>query len=152
MSRSAAMQTKEDLMAREDLNSLLGTMFPFAQEMLAKHGEFYPFGAAMSAAGKINQTAAYTGDEHPTSQELIDLLVGAFRAQAAKKEVRAVGLCLDVRTIAPGQTQKTDAICARLRHSDGESIDVFLPYQKDESGAIQYGQLFATQGAQDIFS
>jgi hypothetical protein len=105
----------------------------------------------MTPAGEIKQTAAYTGEEHPASQELIELLVGAFRAQAAKNEMRAVGLCLDVRTIAPGQTQKTDAICARLRHSDSESIDVFLPYQKDESGEIMYGELFATQGEQDIF-
>jgi hypothetical protein len=138
-------------MARQDLNSLLGTMLPFAQEMLAKHGEFYPFGAAMNPAGELSQTAAYTGEEHPESQELIELLVGGFRAQAAKNEVRAVGICLDVRTLAPGQTEKTDAICARLRHSDGESIDVFLPYQKDEAGAITYGQLFATRGEQDIF-
>jgi len=139
-------------MAREDLNSLLGAMFPFAQDMLDKYGEFYPFGATMTIAGEIKQTAAYTGDEHPSSQELIELLEGGFRALAAKKDVRAVGLCLDVRTIAPGQTQKTDAICARLRHSDSESADVFLPYQKNESGMISYGDLFATQGEQDIFN
>jgi hypothetical protein len=138
-------------MAREDLNSLLGTLLPFAQEMLARHGEFYPFGAAMSVTGEIKQTAAYTGEEHPNSRELIELIVGAFRAQATKNEVRAVGLCLDVRTIAPGQTEKTDAICARLRHSDNEAIDVYLPYKKEKSGAVTYGGLFATQGVQDVF-
>src|SRR5207244_9495024 len=120
-------------------------------DMLANHGEFYPFGATMTPTGEIKQTAAYTGEEHPASQELIELLVEAFRAQAAKNEVRAVGLCLDVRTIAPGQTEKTDAICARLRHADGESVDVFLPYQKDDSAEIIYSELFATQGERDIF-
>jgi hypothetical protein len=45
-------------MAREDLNSLLGTLFPFAQDMLANHGEFYPFGATMTPTGEIKQTAA----------------------------------------------------------------------------------------------
>jgi hypothetical protein len=140
-------------MARPDLNSLCGTLLPFAQEMLAKHGEFYPFGAAMAAAGKISLTAADTGEGRADCQELNALLVGAFRAQAAKKEVRAVGICLDVRTpVAPGAAEKTDAICVRLRHSDGESIDVFLPYQKDESGAINYGQLYATHGDPDIFA
>jgi hypothetical protein len=142
---------EEIIMARVDLNEVYGAMLPFAQEMLAKHGEFFPFGATMSVAGKVGLTAGYTGTEHPPSQEIIDLLVGGFRAQAAKKEVRATGICMDVRTVAPGQTEKTDAICARLRHSDSESIDVFLPYQKDESGAIEYGQLFATRGEQDIF-
>jgi hypothetical protein len=138
-------------MARLDLNSLFGTMLPFAQDMLARHGEYYPFGAAMTTAGESSVTLADNGEERADSHELIDLLVGAFRAQAAQNEVRAVGICLDVRTIAPGQTEKTDAICARLRHSDGESIDVFLPYKRDDAGAITYGQLFATRGEQDIF-
>jgi hypothetical protein len=142
---------EELIMARLDLNELMKPLVPFAQEMLAKHGEFYPFGAAMSVAGKVSLTEAYTGTGHPPSQEVIDLLVDGFRAQAAKKEVRAVGICIDVRTLAPGQTEKTDAICVRLRHADSESLDVFLPYQKDKSGAIQYGKLFATQGDQDIF-
>jgi len=139
-------------MARLDLNSLFGTMLPFAQEMLAKHGEFFPFGAEMNTAGKLSLTAAYTGEQRPDSVELIELLVGGFRAKATQNEVRAVGICLDVRTIPQGQTEKTDAICARLRHSDGESIDVFLPYKKDEAGEITYGQLFATQGEQDVFA
>jgi hypothetical protein len=144
-------KTKGPTVAREDLNSLLDTLFTMAQQLIENQGEFYPFGATMTVAGEIVQVAAYTGDEHPTDQELIELLVGAFRAQAANKVVRAVGLCLYVRTIAPGQKEKTDAVCARLRHADGESVDVFLPYQKDESGAILFGELFAWHGEQDIF-
>jgi hypothetical protein len=100
-------------MARSDLNSVLGVMLPFAQEMLAKHGEFYPFGATMNTAGELGQTAAYTGEERPQSQELIELLVGGFRAQAAKNEVRAVGICLDVRTIAPPDKPKKPTPFAR---------------------------------------
>jgi hypothetical protein len=138
-------------MARPDLNSLLEVVLPFAQEMLAKHGEFYPFAATMTPQGQIGLTEGYTGEERPNSQELVDLLVGAFQAQAAKNELRATAICLDVRTIPPGETEKVDAICARLDHSDGESLQVFLPYSKDPSGEISYGKLFAVQGDQDIF-
>jgi hypothetical protein len=35
-------------MSRPDLGSLLNVLLPFAREMLAKHGEFFPFAAAMS--------------------------------------------------------------------------------------------------------
>jgi hypothetical protein len=143
---------RDAFMARHDLNALLGTIMPFAQQMLETRGEFYPFGAVMTLAGEIKHTAASTGEEFPESQDLIDLLVGAFRAQAANNEVKAVGLCLDARTIAPGQTEKTDAICVRLRHSDRESIDVFLPYLKNKSGSISYSGLFAAQGQQDIWT
>lgn len=50
-------------MARPDLNALLETALPFAQQMLEEHGDFYPFGATMKVDGKIDQTAASTGEE-----------------------------------------------------------------------------------------
>ena len=105
----------------------------------------------MTPQGQISQTAADIGEEHPNSQELIELLAGAFRVQAAKNELRATAICLDVRTIPPGETQKVDAICARLDHSDGESLEVYLPYSEDPSGEISFGKLFAVRGNQDIF-
>ena len=138
-------------MARPDLDALLNAALPFAQEMLAKRGAFYPFGAAMQSDGKIVQTAGYTGEEFPEPQELIQLLLGAFRAQAEKGDVRATALRLDARTIPPGESKKMDAICVRLEHADGEAIDVFLPYRKASSGQITYTQLFAAQAEPNVF-
>jgi hypothetical protein len=43
----------------------------------------------MKPNGKIDPTAGWTGEEFPQFQELIALLVGSYRAQAAKKELRA---------------------------------------------------------------
>ena len=105
----------------------------------------------MNSNDQINQTAAYTGEEFPEPQQLITLLLGAFRRQAAKGELKATALCLDARTIPPGQTKKSDAICVRLEHADGEAIDAFLPYSKDTSGEITYSDLFATKGQQQVF-
>src|SRR6266540_178583 len=139
-------------MARPDLDALLNVALPFAQEMLTKCGEFYPFGATMKSDGKIDQTAAYNGEEHPESQELIDLLLGAYRTLAAKGEVRATALCFDSRTIPPGQNEKSDAVCVRLEHADGEAIDVFVPYQKDNKGELTWGNLFATRGPGSVFT
>ena len=139
-------------MARPDLNALLETAMPFAQQMLAERGDFYPFGATMKVDGKIDQTAASTGEEFPEPQQLIELLLGAYRAQAAKGELRAIALCFDSRTIPPGETEKTDAICVRLEHADGEAVDAFLPYQKDGKGEVFWGDLFATRGSGGVFS
>jgi hypothetical protein len=138
-------------MSRADLNELLPVLFDFAQLMLSKEGEFLPFAASMTPDGKIQSVGGYTGDEHPPSQELIDLLTMAFQRDAAAGKLRATGICMDVRTIAPGETQKTDAICARLEHSDGEAVEVFLPYRKTFLGKIKYGTIFATAGAPVIF-
>ena len=61
----------------------------------------------------------------------------AFRAQAASGEIRAAGICCGVRTILPGQGEKTDAMCIGLEHQSGQSVSVFLPYKKGWFGRIQ---------------
>jgi len=40
-------------MAHPDLDQLLNAVLPFAQQMLSKHGEFFPFGASMTIDGEI---------------------------------------------------------------------------------------------------
>src|SRR5262245_22251363 len=138
-------------MAHPDLNELLNALLPFAQQMLAEHGEFYPFGSTMTETGKIVAAGGYTGEEHPNSQPLIDLLTQAFRQQALNREIRAAGICYDVRTIPPGQTEKTDAICLALEHQTGEGVTVFVPYKKGMFGRMKYAELFASPRDLQIF-
>jgi len=132
-------------MAHPDLDKLMHALLPFAQQMLAKHGEFYPYGSTMTTDGRIVAQAAYDGHEHPPSQQLIDLMTQAFRQQAAAGEIRAAGICYDVRTIPLGQNEKSDAICLGLEHKTGQCISVFLPYKKGWFSKVQYGDLFATK-------
>ena len=40
--------------ARPDLDALMSALLPFAQRMLSKHGEFYPFGAAIDREGQCD--------------------------------------------------------------------------------------------------
>jgi hypothetical protein len=138
-------------MAHPDLDELLNAVLPFAQQMLSKHGEFFPFGSAMSADGKVEAHAAYDGDEQPPSQQLIDLLTHGFRQQAAAGKIRAAAICYDVRTIPPGQSEKTDAICVSAEHQNGEAADVYLPYKKGWFGKISYGQIFAGARKREFF-
>jgi hypothetical protein len=139
-------------MAHPDLEELLNFLVPFAQQMLAKHGEFFPFAATMGVDGKIAPAAAHTGSEQPPSQEVIDLLLAGFRRQAARGEIRAAGLCVDVRTVPPGETEKVDAICTRLEHREGDAVHVFLPYRKGWLGRVKYGELFAGRGERVVFA
>jgi hypothetical protein len=139
------------MMSREDLNSVLEYLFEFAKIALKKQGEFYPFGARMVPSGEVKAVGADAGREHPPSQELIDILTSAFMAQASAGEIKAAGICMDVRTIPPGQSEKSEAICAVLEHEDGDAINVFLPYKKHLLGRIKYGEVFATQATPSIF-
>ncbi len=119
-------------MANPDFDSLLNTLAPFAKQMLSKHGEFYPFGATMTPDGRITAQAGYDGNEQPESQVVIDLLTDGFRRQAAAGQIRAAGLCIDIRTIAPGQTEKTDALCFKLEHQTGEALTACMPYKHED--------------------
>jgi hypothetical protein len=130
-------------MLHPDLNKLLNEMAPFGQQMLEEQGEFFPYGAVMTTAGHIEPEAAYEGEEPPSSNWLIERLTQVFRRRAAAGEIRAAGMFYSCRITPPGQTEQTNAICASLEHQSGQFVEVFLPYNKGQSGEVNYGQVFA---------
>ena len=138
-------------MAHTDLDALLNALLPFARQMLAKYGEFHPFGASMNHKGEVSITAAHTDQEHPASNELIELLEAGLRQAAEKGEIRAAGICLNVRVSPPGETKTVDAVHARLEHKSGQAANVFLPYRRGFLGSMKYGKLFAAKGTPLIF-
>jgi hypothetical protein len=138
-------------MSRPDLDEMLNALLPFAKQMLETYGEFIPFAATMSANGEVTSVGGDIGDEHPKSQDMIDFLTDVFLNQALAGEIKASGICIDARVIPPGDTEKTDAILARLEHRDGEAVDVYLPYRKSGPDKITYGDLFASEGTPRVF-
>jgi hypothetical protein len=139
-------------MAHPDLEKLLNALLPFAQQMLQKHGEFYPFGASMQADGTISMIGAQVdGNEFPESAEVIALLEEGFRTGAKDGKIKALGMCTDVRVVVPGGSEKTDAIQANLEHSEAGAVSVFLPYKKGFLGKMSYGQIFASSASPRIF-
>jgi hypothetical protein len=57
-STSVAEPTNQK-MQKEQLEDLLKAALPFAEMMLKKHGEFYPYGATMGVDGKITNVGGY---------------------------------------------------------------------------------------------
>jgi len=123
---------------------------PFAEQMLQKHGEFFPFGTAMTPSGEIVNIGGYDGREQPPSQDVINLLKDGFRAAAKGNKYKATALFFDVRTVPPSTSEKTDAVAIALDHKDNYSVIVYFPY-KLKAGKVQFGQVFATAGENDIF-
>jgi hypothetical protein len=137
-------------MSHPDLDALLNVLLPFAQEMLAKRGEFLPFGASMSQDGEIAMAAASLSDPQ-TPEQLLRTLEDGLRTRASASEIRAAGVCADVRIRHPDTDQVSDAIQARLEHAEGEAVDVLLPYRKKLFGRLTYGEPFAEPGSGTIF-
>jgi hypothetical protein len=135
---------------RDDLDALLVPLLEFAQEMLRKHGEYLPFGNVMTTNGDIELVAGYTGSEQPPSQDVIDLLLGGARSRAATGEIRAAGICYDVR-LRTEDGKPTDAIAVSLEHRAGDAVQVLLPYSKGRFTGLRFGDLTAGPGEQRIF-
>jgi len=138
--------------AHPDLDTLLNPLLSFAQQMLAKQETFLPFGASMRSDGEIAMAAGYIGEGRSEPVEIIDLLVQGFWAEASADAIRAAGICIDMRVVPPGGTEKTDAICAQLEHAEGDCIDVYLPYKKGWLGRLKFGQIFAVSRDSRVFA
>jgi hypothetical protein len=136
---------------KQQLEDLLTAARPFADTMLAKHAEFFPYGATMAPDGKIAAVGGYTGEEHPKSVEVITLLKEAYRRDGASGKLLACAVVYDVRIVPPGKTEKTDAIAVDLNHRDGMSVTMYFPYQIGPDKEVVFGELFASKGPDDIF-
>ena len=113
---------------------LLNLSLPFAQEMLDKHGEFFPYGAAVTTDGNPRLiSASPAGGEQPTSANVLATLVEDLRSQ--RHGLRAAAVVSDVRAA------DSDAVRLELEHREGASVAVLVPYRKNSSreGGVEYG-------------
>jgi len=127
--------------AREDYNALLEFLMPFAEQMLKKNGEFFPFGAAVSTEGEVQACATYDGNESPASEEVIALLLQGFQGDAREGKIRATGICYDGRIVQDGK--KVDAVIISLEHASGGATKTCVPYTKSMFGKYRFGELIA---------
>jgi hypothetical protein len=132
--------------SQSDLDALLNAALPFAQQMLAKHGEFFPYGVAMTRDGQIAMIAGYTGTEKPPSTEVLAVLYEGLRTKG--QENRAAAVVADVRLRGEG----TDAIQVEVEHREGIALKLFLPYRKKRfGGKLETGEMRGEAGERRIW-
>jgi len=137
-------------MANPDFDKLREFLLPFAQNSLARHGEFFPFGAVVKTNGELSPQAFMHDNERPSSKEVIAMLYTVFCQQAAAGELTAIGICFNAPVIPPGKTDKVDAICLQLEHRQGESVKLCLPYHRSWF-KLKYDTLYATETKNIVF-
>lgn len=141
----------EPISPKQQCKELMDSLLPFATQMLASHGEFFPFGGTIDANGKIGMTGGWTGEEHPPSSEVISLLHSAFVVGARERNYIATALVYDVRVVPPGEQAKTDAIAIDVSHRDGISQTVIYPYKVIEKKVVA-GKPYAISNQHPVFS
>ena len=136
-------------MAHPDMDTLLDEGLRAAIYFLQKNGEFFPFGVTMSPSCRITHVQGWTGDEHPLSKEVIDVLLRGFTAGAERGEYKATALICDVRVSLDAETT-TDAISVGIEHLDDEPVTCLLPYSKNGE-SFEFGELVAERGDRRVF-
>jgi hypothetical protein len=137
---------------KTECEKLMNAALPFAEEMLTKHREFFPFGSTMSTDGEIAQLGGWTGDEQLPSNEVIELLQEGFRSGAERRQYKATALVYDILTIPPGKREKQDAIAVAMDHRDDYSVIVIFSYSFNSDGKLEIEAPFMTKGENKIFS
>jgi hypothetical protein len=137
--------------AKIECDGLMDQAIPFAQKMLRKQGGFYPYAYVLHSSVKVALVGGYDGTEHPESQTIIDLLVGALLKDAEAGTIRAIALVYDVKVGALGTTEKSDAIALALEHRDGYSVVVYCPYVLS-GGEVSMGESFAKRSQARVFA
>jgi hypothetical protein len=139
---------------KADCETVMNFGLPLAGEILTRHGEFLPFGAAMRPNGEIVCLGAYDARSYPSLAgsfaELIRSLKETLVAGARRLEYIATALFYEVAITLAGDGERIDAIAVSLDHRDGYSVIVLLPY-KIEDGKIIYDTPRAEPGEADIF-
>ena len=132
--------------AQDDLDGLLDAVLPFSQEMLGRHGEFFPYGATVTVGGEVRMLAAAGEGERPASNQLLDTLYSSARSTSALIRAAAFVSAVRFSGSAPG-----DAIRVELEHREGASLVVLLPFRRDR-GAVEYGDLSAQAGDHRVWT
>ncbi len=139
----------------EQLNELVNYLMSFADEMLTKSGEFYPFAAIVNTDGIVEARGAYDGVEHPQSIDILAILEEALRAEVARGEAIAVGLAVDVDIPPQFESPLPDGVRVGLE-TEGNSRLIYYPYELGKRGlfkksAPKFAEPFAVETAPNLF-
>ena len=128
---------------QDDFDALVTLASDWAQHLLKKQGEFFPFGVNMSDEGQDGFFDAFDPElgEHPESMQVLDLLYEG--AAGAKEYWRAIAIVADV------MFEGSDAVRIVAEHRDAATaLVVTMPYTRKGMlrKTVTYGQTTTQSG------
>jgi hypothetical protein len=132
--------------SQEHLHELLLHCMNFARERLAQAGDFYPFGATVSAAGQLQDAPGYPGGGRPKPHEIYDFLVGLLKAGAGEGRFLGVALAANVNIPDQFKPAAPDGIRV-LVETQGYARYVYVPYHIGRDDAREDGGEARGQGS-----
>jgi hypothetical protein len=136
--------------AQAEAEELVSAVLPHAEGMLIAHGEFFPFGGAVTLDGEITQLAVDEEHQDSSIEDVIEALKGKLRNGADANAYRATALVFPIQAQLPGAEDETEAVAIALDHQANYSVVLIIPYVLSD-GAVEFGEAVAQQGEDDMF-
>ena len=137
-------------MYKEECEALISIALNFGVDSLKKYKEFYPYGVVILSDDTVEFTAAYDGDEHPESQNVINDLTKIHQQLAKEGKIKASAIAWDGR-VTDEEGNKVDAIMVNLEHKEGYAIMAYLPYKFGFLKSVKFGEMQYSKGNKEIF-
>jgi hypothetical protein len=133
-----------------EAEELVNAVLPHAEGMLVAHGEFFPFGGALTLDGELAELSV--GEEHRDSPVdlIIEELKSRLRGGAGSNTYRATALVFPIDAQLPDSSDETSAVAIELDHQSNFSVVLIIPYVLSDGG-VEFGEAIAQQGANTIF-
>ena len=128
----------------KDIQNIIDYSHEFAEKMLNKGKEYYPFGAKIGNNGELI-AVGYKDNESdfPESQKVINELTAEFERELNIGEIKAYGLTYDVRVQRGHLKDKTNAILIDIYHRNSNEIPkYYFTYSWNENNELIFGESF----------
>ncbi len=147
---NVAISTDTSTINMNNIERLLESTFPFVEELLRKHGEFFPLASAVLTNDSIASVGFYDGDEQPLSNTVISNLKTAFIAKS--EEYKAVAIFFDVRVVDPKTNLKTDAVAVFVESKgDSTAYTLYYPYVLTANNELLFSEAWRSENPKEIF-
>jgi hypothetical protein len=113
--------------ARRQVERVMNSGLPFAEQALAEFGEFAPFGAVMLPDGLIQNLTPDDGVERPSAAQIHAKLSHGLREGARRGKYLVAATFVLVQLPHPETGEAFTALRVGLEHRDGYCVDVFYP-------------------------
>lgn len=134
----------------EDIQALINIFFPFAEELLIKFGEFYPYAGATTTEGEFVSVGFHEQNKHLSSEKVLLNLKDTLKKGSEKYIVAAIFYEVKTKDSDTGESQ--DAIAVFVEHKDGQkAYEFFYPYKLEGEKNFVVGDSYGNSIPKEIF-
>jgi hypothetical protein len=124
------------------IESLAVPLIDFSKQCIRNRGGFLPHAAILTAEGKVELIAAWSGHERTNAAEILPLLHEGLRARAQRGALAATGVAESVTITLPGEPP-AKAIKVLFEHRRGLTVALYVPYEEHPGKGLAFNPAFS---------